>query len=318
MINGKMLAATFKRPRHVVVEEVDVPRPGPDEVLVKVLYNGICGTDLRVWEGTHWSIEGWPLAPGASGHESVGEVVSVGERASNLRPGDKVAGFGGRSFAQYAVAKGPVLVADRALEDLSLTSPLSNALNIVSIADAGPKGKALIMGQGTIGLLVTKLLSMRRVEVLATDIVDRRLELSERFGARVYDARDPEYVAKILRDVGEVEAVIECAGSEDTLSSACELVAHSGTIIIYGCQVVMKLPYKPLRRKGVRIEFGTASTNARKGNDYTLEAIRMLQENPAYAEGIISAKISLRELPGVLANFDRNRWIKVVVEPNGH
>ena len=316
MADGKMLAATFKRPRHVVVEEVDVPRPGPDEVLVKVLFNGICGTDLRVWEGDHWSIEGWPLAPGASGHESVGEVASVGERVRELGPGDKVAGFGGRSFAQYAVAKGPILVADRALERLSLTSPLSNALNIVSLADVRPNGRALIMGQGTIGLLVTKLLSMRRVEVLATDIIDRRLELSGKFGANVYDARDPGYVAKILRDVGEVEAVIECAGSEDTLAPACELVAPSGTIVIYGCQVMMKLPYKPLRRKGVRIEFGTASTNARKGNDYVLEAIRMLQANSIDTAEIISAKISLRELPNVLANFDRNKWIKVVVEPN--
>lgn len=102
-------------------------------------------------------------------------------------------------------------------------------------------------------------------------------------------ARDPEYVARILRDVGEIEAVIECAGSDETLIPACELVAPSGTIIIYGCQVVMKLPYRPLRRKGVRIEFGTASTNARKGNDYTLEAIRMLQGDPTYAEDIISA-----------------------------
>jgi len=314
MTAGKMLAATFKRPRHVVVEEVDVPRPGPDEVLVKVLFNGICGTDLRVWEGDHWSIEGWPLAPGASGHESVGEVVSVGEGVRELVPGDKVAGFGGRSFAQYAVAKGPILVADRALERLSLTSPLSNALNIVSLSDTN--GRALVMGQGTIGLLVTKLLSMQRVEVLATDIIDRRLELSAKFGAHVYDARDPGYVAKILRDVGEVEAVIECAGSEDTLAPACELVAPSGTIVIYGCQVMMKLPYKPLRRKGVRIEFGTASTNARKGDDYVLEAIRMLQANSIDTGDIISAKISLRELPDVLANYDRNRWIKVVVEPN--
>jgi len=316
MANGKMLAATFKRPRHVVVEEVDVPQPGPDEVLVKVLFNGICGTDIRVWEGTHWSIEGWPLKPGASGHESVGEVVSVGEGVRDLRPGDKVAGFGGRSFAQYAVAKGPILVADRALERLSLASPLSNALNIVSLVDTRPNDKVLIMGQGTIGLFVTKLLSMKNVEVIATEIVDRRLELSEGFGARVYDARDPEYVAKILRDVGEVGTVIECAGSEDTLIPACELVAQSGTIIIYGCQVMVKMPYRPLRRKGVRIEFGTASTNARKGNDYTLEAIRMLQASSAYAEGIISAKICLRELPDVLANFDRNKWIKVVVEPN--
>lgn len=191
-MHEKMLAAIFKQPRNVVIEEVDIPRPRPDEVLVKVLFNGICGTDLRVWEGTHWSIEGWPLDPGQSGHESVGEIVSIGDKVKNLRPGDRVAGFGGRSFAQFTVAKGPILVADLALERLSLTSPLSNALNIVSLSEAKPNSKALIIGQGTIGLLVTKLLSMQRVEVLATDIVDRRLKLSEKFGAHVYDARNQE------------------------------------------------------------------------------------------------------------------------------
>lgn len=315
-MHGKMLAAIFKQPRQVVVEEVDIPSPDHDEVLVKVLYNGICGTDLRVWEGTHWSIEGWPLAPGASGHESVGEVVSAGAGVKGLRPGDKVAGFGGRSFAQYAVARDPILVADYALERLSLTSPLSNAMNIVSLLDLKPGGKALVMGQGSIGLLVTKLLSAGRVEVIATDVVERRLRLSEKFGARAYDAEDPGYVERILRDVGEIEGVVECAGSPKTLLPASEIVASNGMIVIYGCQEVMALPYRPLRRKGVRIEFGTASTNARKGIDYTLDAIRALQRGSVDAEDIISARISLRELPDVLANFDRSRWIKVVVEPN--
>lgn len=79
---------------------------------------------------------------------------------------------------------------------------------------------------------------------------------------------------------------------------------------------MMRLPYKPLRRKGIRIEFGTASRNARKGIDYTLEAIKMLQENAIDTTDIISAKITLRELPDLLANFDRNKWVKVIVEPN--
>jgi threonine dehydrogenase-like Zn-dependent dehydrogenase len=311
-----MLAAIIKRPRHVVVEEVDIPSTHHDEVLVKVLYNGICGTDLRTWEGTHWSIEGWPLAPGASGHESVGEVVSTGDGVRGLRPGDKVAGFGGRSFAQYAVARDPIPVADYALERLSLTSPLSNAMNIVGLLGLKPGGRALIMGQGSIGLLVTKLLSAGRVEVIATDLVERRLRLSEKFGARAYDAGDPGYVERMLKEVGEIEGVAECAGSPKTLLPASEIVAPNGTIVIYGCQEMMTLPYKPLRRKGVRIEFGTASTNARKGIDYTREAIKMLQDNAIDVEEIISAKIALRELPHVLANFDRNRWIKVIVEPN--
>ncbi|MGQ9514663.1 MAG: zinc-dependent alcohol dehydrogenase [Thermoproteota archaeon] len=315
-MNGIMLAAIFKQPREVVIERVAIPKPKPDEVLVKLIFNGICGSDLRVWEGTHWMIEEWPLEPGAFGHESVGEVVSIGDRVRDLKVGDKVVGFGGRSFAQYALAKEPILVANSALEKLALVSPLSNALNIVSLMDTQADRKALIMGQGTIGLFVTKILSERGVEVIATDIVDKRLRLSKRFGAKVYDARDPEYVANILREVGEIDNVVECAGSANTLAQACEIVAQNGTIIIYGCQQMMSLPYRPLRRKGVRIEFGTASTNARKGIDYTLLAIRMLQKDSLDTQDIISKKTALQELPDILANFDREDWIKVIVEPN--
>ncbi|MBO3802805.1 MAG: zinc-binding dehydrogenase [Candidatus Brockarchaeota archaeon] len=315
-MSEKMLAAVFKRPREVEIERVEVPEPKPDEVLVRVLYNGICGTDLRVWEGTHWMVEGWPLEPGAYGHESVGEVASVGSRVEGLKAGDKVVGFGGKSFAQYSLAKDPILVADSALERLALVSPLSNALNIASLVGPRPGGKVLVMGQGTIGLFVTKLLSERGVEVIATDVVDRRLRLSKKFGAKAYDARDPEYAAKIVEENGEIESVVECAGSERTLAPACDVVAPAGTIVIYGCQQTMPLPYKPLRRKGVRIEFGTASTNPRTGIDYTLLAVRMLQRDSLYAEDVISEKITLQELPEVLAGFDRERWIKVVVEPN--
>ncbi len=315
-MDKKMFAAVFKQPSEVVIELVDIPEPRPDEVLVKLLFNGICGTDLRVWEGTHWMVEGWPLEPGAFGHESVGEVVKVGSKVRDLKIGDKVVGFGGKSFAQYSLAKDPILIADSALERMSLVSPLSNALNIASLVDSRPNSKALIMGQGTIGLFVTKILSEKHVKVIATDIIEKRLELSKKFGATTYDARDPEYVTKILNEHGEIETVVECAGSEETLLPACEIVSKAGTIIIYGCQRTMALPYRPLRKKGVRIEFGTASTNARTGIDYALFAIRMLQRSSFDTEDIISKKISLHDLPGVLAGYDRDRWIKVIVELN--
>ena len=315
-MEGRMMAATIKSPRNMVLEEVKIPRPKVDEVLVKVLFTGVCGSDLRTWEGTHWWIENWPLPPGGYGHEGVGEVVEVGDKVKGIRVGDLVGNIGRTCFAQYTVAKNTHVITGQDPEAMCLAGPISNALNIVDLTEAKPGETVVILGQGSIGLIATQLLTRIGVTVFATDVVERRIRQSERYGAKAFDARERDWMDRIVREAGDVKAVVECSGSDGTLIPACHIVGTAGTIVVYGCQGEMRLPYRPLRRKGVRIEFGTASVNMRKGIDFTDEAYSVLLEKKIDAKGMISAKVPLTQLPWVMAHYDREKWSKVLVQPN--
>jgi threonine dehydrogenase-like Zn-dependent dehydrogenase len=92
-----MRKAVYHGVRDVRVEEVDEPRPEPDQVTVRVKYCGICGSDL------HEYLHGpFPVSP--FGHEVVGEVVEVGNNVDGFAPGDRVAVFNRDGYAEYQAA----------------------------------------------------------------------------------------------------------------------------------------------------------------------------------------------------------------------
>ena len=75
------------------LEEVPAPKPGINDVLVRVLMTGICGTDLHIYEWDDWARSTIPL-PLVIGHEFVGEVVEVGSNVADFHPGELVGGEG--------------------------------------------------------------------------------------------------------------------------------------------------------------------------------------------------------------------------------
>ncbi len=88
MIPEKMMAAVLHGPKQLRVEQVDVPRPGPGEVLVKVAANGLCHTDVTYYEAK--IPEKTRIYPLILGHEAAGKVVARGAGVSGLAEGDSV------------------------------------------------------------------------------------------------------------------------------------------------------------------------------------------------------------------------------------
>src|ERR1700734_2863537 len=89
-----MKALVKSRPeRGLWLEEVEVREPGINDVLIRVLMTGICGTDLHIYQWDDWAQKTIPV-PLVIGHEFVGQIVEVGSNVSDFRPGELVSGEG--------------------------------------------------------------------------------------------------------------------------------------------------------------------------------------------------------------------------------
>lgn len=213
----RMRAAVYRGKDDLRVEDVEVPEPGPDEMLVRVEACGVCGTDIKKIQ------KGLLAPPRIFGHEICGRVARPPRGASRFREGDRVvlhhhipcrtcfycrgrdyaqcevykrngttAGFepAGGGFAEYVkaadwiVREGAIPVPEGVLpEEAAFVEPVNTCLKAVRKAEVQPGQTVLVVGQGPIGLILTQLCRWAGAEVLASDTLPDRLEMSLRLGA---------------------------------------------------------------------------------------------------------------------------------------
>jgi threonine 3-dehydrogenase len=201
------------------LEDVPVPRVGINDVLIKVLRTGICGTDVHIYQWDDWARKTIPV-PLVVGHEFVGEIVEIGSNVSDFRPGEIVSGEGhvvcghcrnclaGRrhlckdtkgvgvnrpgAFAQYiALPMTNVWVHDPSIprDVQSIFDPFGNAVHTALQFDLLGED-VLITGAGPIGIMATKVVRFAGARyVVVTDVNPYRLELARKMGATL--AVDP-------------------------------------------------------------------------------------------------------------------------------
>lgn len=212
-----MRAVVYRGANDLRVETLPVPRLGTGELLVKVAACGVCPTDIKKIQ------YGTASPPRIFGHETAGTVVRLGARVRGFRIGDRVAlhhhvpcldchfcrhhafaqceqykrtgitaGFepAGGGYAEFvrvlpfvlpSVIKIP---ARNAFEEGALLEPVNTVLKAVRRLSLQKGDVVLVAGQGPIGLMFTRLLELEGMRVLATDLLESRLKLARRFGAR--------------------------------------------------------------------------------------------------------------------------------------
>lgn len=255
-----MLAVVKEKPvKGVVLKEVSVPKPGKDEVLVKVKAASICGTDINIYDWTSWA-EGHLKPPAIIGHEVVGEIVAINsDNPQGLQIGDLVSSethifcgncyqcrignrhicenmqlFGiGRDggFAEYAVL--PVRTAWKndpsiPLEWMSTQEPLGNAVNVVQTA--GVMGKTvMVFGLGPTGLCaVAAAKAYGATKVIGINRGELRRTLGKDMGAdEVYEKLPEKYI-------DSVDVVLEMSGNADVIQDGLKAARIAGTIIFFG------------------------------------------------------------------------------------
>lgn len=268
-MEGKMKVAVMNGIGKMGFEEREIPTPKDDEVLVKLDYVGICGSDLHYYETG--AIGDYVVEPPfVLGHEPGGVVVEVGKDVNHLKVGDKVALEPGKTCGhcefckqgKYNLCPDVVFFATPPVDGVfqeyvaheadlcfklpenvstlegALIEPLAVGFHAAIQGDAHLGQKAVVMGAGCIGLVSMMALKARGVsEVYVVDIMEKRLEKAMELGATgVINAAKEDVVAKLmeLTNGAGMDLAIETAGTEITTRQTIQAVKKGSTIVLVG------------------------------------------------------------------------------------
>lgn len=250
-------------------EERDIPTPKEDEVLVKLEYVGICGSDLHYYETGaigNYIVE----PPFVLGHEPGGVVAEVGKNVKHLKVGDRVALEPGKTCGhcefcktgRYNLCPDVVFFATPPVDGVfqeyvaheaglcfklpdnvstlegALIEPLAVGFHAARQGDAKAGQTAVVMGAGCIGLVTMMALkSMGVSKVYVVDIMEKRLQKALELGADgVINGKETDVVAKVmeLTDGRGCDLAIETAGTEITTVQTIHMTKKGATIVLVG------------------------------------------------------------------------------------
>jgi threonine dehydrogenase-like Zn-dependent dehydrogenase len=270
----KMLATVFHEKDRIKVEEVDKPRPGPGEAVIRVTLTTICGTDLHILRGEY------PVKPGLIiGHEPVGVIDELGPGVTGYQVGDRVLvgaitpcgqcnaclsghlaqcghgegyeALGGWRFGnKINGAQAEYLLVPNAMANMAKIPKELSDEQVVLLADIASTGisgaesakikigdTVVVFAQGPIGLCATagaKL--MGAALVIGVDGDSNRLRMARQMGADiVLDYRELDVVAEVKKLTGYgADVAIEALGTQQTFESALRSLRPGGTLSSLG------------------------------------------------------------------------------------
>ena len=290
-----MRALVYEGPRQMNIRDVPEPEPGSDDVIIKVAYSGICGSELGGYLG-HNALRKPPLV---MGHEFSGEIVAIGSQATQHNPGIAVGQrvtvnplwycnrcrhcLAGRhnlcaqrrllgahqpgSYAELVKVHARIVypIPDSlSLEHAALTEPLACAIRAVQLAAVTPFDKVLIIGLGPIGLMILQVIQAFGVtEIFATDTDSDRRAMGEYFNVRVFNPLTEDVITLIQTQTkGEgVEVAIDAVGLAVTRKQCLQAVIAGGQVVYIGLhEEESEIPVNLAIRKEINLKSSFAYT----------------------------------------------------------
>ena len=340
-----MLVAVYYNNNDVRIRDVPKPEIGDDEILVKVMASGICGSDVTEWYRV-------PKAPRILGHEATGVIEEVGGEVAGLKVGDRVfvshhvpcnkcryclrgnhtacetlhtTNYFPGGFAQYirvprinvesGVYKLPVGLS---FAEGTFIEPLACVVRGQRLAGVRKDDVLLVIGSGVSGILHVQLAKRNGVRrVVVADINRYRLELAEKFGADfTIDAKGD--LSEKLKEVNGgrlADKVVVCTGAEQAALAALDCVDKGGLILFFAVpepSVRVPLPINQFWRNEITVKtsYGAAP------NDLA-ESLGILAEGKLNVKDMITHKLSLRQAAeGFRLMAEAGESLKVILEPN--
>ena len=334
-----MKVAMYYNNNDVRIEEMPIPEIGDDELLVKVMASGICGSDVMEW----YRIK---KAPRVLGHEIAGEIVKVGKNVKKFKEGERVfvshhvpcqeckyckqgketlcdtlrsTNFYPGGFAEYLrvpsinVEKGTFRLPDEmSYEEGVFIEPLGCVVRGMRIAGFKEGQSILVIGSGISGLLHIKLAKALGAErIIATDINEYRLKKAREFGA------DLALMANAVKKKNcMADFVVVCAGVPSAFEQAFKCVEKGGVILFFAPLkpgIDIPFPQFDLWNKGVSI----FSTYAAAPRDIE-EAIELIRSGRVRVKDMITHRLGLEEaMHGFQLVAKAQNSIKVILFPHG-
>jgi L-iditol 2-dehydrogenase len=270
------------------IKEVENPTLKENEVLVKVNFIALCGSDLHLYEGTYGGPKNYPIT---FGHEWSGEVVTIGSKVKKFQIGDNVTGdcskycgecdnckidknlclyiekFGitiDGASAEFIVREERYLYKfEESLDSklAALTEPISVSANLIArvnkISGSFKNKKVLVLGLGGIGLGAIFILKnyYNCQTVYATDISVKRKGIAQKMGAEIVqiDARKREDNYGNLYLADGYDVIIETTGSKSVFPTTLELINPHGVIGCLGMLPAVEIPQKLIVLKAITL-----------------------------------------------------------------
>ena len=263
-----MKAAVFDRyDAPLAIREVEAPKVGPGEALIRVRACGLCGTDLKIHSG---KIPGVPL-PHIPGHEIAGEVFEIGPQVKGIKTGDRVAvhfyltcgrcryclsqrdslcenlagqlGFhrnGG--LAEFVAVPavnaiplgGRVSFAQGAILADAVATPFQALRRIARLQ---PGEVVVVVGAGGLGLHAVQIAKALGARVLAVDLIESHLEKAAELGADILLRPGRDSLLEVIRQAtggAGADVVIDLAGQPETLERDLEWLCPAGKLLVVG------------------------------------------------------------------------------------
>ncbi|MDI3500346.1 MAG: L-iditol 2-dehydrogenase [Epulopiscium sp.] len=348
MTGKKMRALVFYGPKNFKVEEMPIPQISKDEILVKVKYAGVCGTDNRIYQGTK-KIN----PPRITGHEFVGEIVEVGKNIKEFSVEERVTVYpmiscgmcyackAGRKnictnritigyeidggFAQYikipsiAIKSGNVIKVPENLRDevVAISEPIAAAYHGIKRCEIKEGQTVIIVGAGPIGLFHTQLASLNKPSrVIVIEPIEEKRSLALRMGAT--DTIDPinenvlERVLEITNREG-ADVVIIDVGIPKVIEDSLAYVKKGGTFLVFaGCPEGSRINIDPnvIHYREINFTGSSASTP-----EIHREVLELLSAGKLNVENLISEILPLDKWQQAFEMKNNYIGIKVLIDP---
>ena len=337
-----MKVAVYYSNTDLRIEERPVPRISEDEILVKMMASGICGTDVMQWYRQK-------KAPRVLGHEMAGEVVEAGSRVTDFKKGDRVfvshhvpcyechhclkgdftacealhtGNYEPGGFSEFIRVPGMnvkygtfLLPEGMSYEEAALIEPLACVIAGQRQLEIGPGDAVLVTGSGVSGLLHIQMAGLKGALVAATDISPYRLGKALEFGAEHVFHADG-YSVDALRKVNNgrlASRVIVCAGAGQAIGHAVQSVDRKGKILFFAVPAGdICLPSARFWRDEITSAFsyGAAPDDLR-------EAMALIEKGKVNAREMITHRLPLSDIrKGFSLVAGAAESLKVVILPD--
>jgi L-iditol 2-dehydrogenase len=341
----KALRKLRRGPGNVDLVDVDPPRPGKGEVIVRVQYAGICGTDIHILHDLYPKA----IPPVTLGHEFSGTVSELGNRVQGWKAGDRVTvesaadfcrvcefcrsgqtqrcekrqAFGsGRNggFTSFVAARQDGLhrLPDHvSFQEGALCEPLACAVHAVMERSSVEPGKTvLVTGPGPIGLLVLQVAKAvgATVVISGTQRDEERLKLAKRIGADRCAQVDQQDLNSLIQEITGgmgADSAFECSGAEGALSDCLRGVRKGGEIVQVGLFArPIELNYDEVTFKEVKVK-GSFTHNRGTWE----KAIDLLRDRKVNVKTLISREFPLDQWQEAFRLFERGEGLKYLLYP---
>ena len=343
---SKMKVAMYYKNDDVRIEEKPIPEIDDDEILVKVMASGICGTDVLEW----YRIK---QAPRVLGHEISGTIEKIGKNVNNFKIGDKVfvshhvpcmkcshclkdhhtacetlhkTNFDPGGFSQYIripkinVEIGTLKLPDNvSFDDGTFVEPLGTVIRGQRIAYLRENQTLLVIGSGIAGLMHIKVAKANNVKkIIAVDINDFRLEKAKEFGAELTINGNENNILELIKKNNDgrlADQVIVCTGAMPAVKLALQCVDKGGTILFFAVpkpDEPFEIPINDFWKNEIKIMTSYAASP-----DDLKESLALISSGKIKLDDMVTHKLKFDDIQkGFDLVAEAKDSIKVIVKPN--